>query len=216
MPSAVLLDDHQVVLDGLAVALERGGFEVLACSTRPSEALDEVRRHTPDLFVCDWWLGQEQAAAHVAEARRLSPTTRVAVLTGHEDGSVAAAALNAGANGFLVKDALRQDLVQQLLQVASGQLVLDARVSEHVLSPAKYRLTPREEAVVIAIAAGRTNREIAAELMLSAHTVKEHVGNVMRKLGTTSRAQTAVVAMTAGLVPPTQSPVRGGLAGGRR
>ncbi|MGH8998200.1 MAG: helix-turn-helix domain-containing protein, partial [Acidimicrobiia bacterium] len=106
----------------------------------------------------------------------------------------------AGAGGFLVKDTPVPELCRQLRAVVGGCLVLDQRVAGEVVRGRRPSLTPQERSVLALVAQGLTNREIGSRLYLSAHTVKEYLAKVMRRLGTHTRAQTVAKALQEGLI----------------
>jgi DNA-binding NarL/FixJ family response regulator len=196
--TVVLVDDHQIVLEGLGRLLSAGGFEVVAAIVDPDEALAAVRRFTPKLCVIDLRLGGTSGVSLTAAVRAASPSTAVAILTSFDDGAAAREAVEAGATGFLIKDLSRQDLCDQLRNVASGSLVIDRRVASAVMQPSPTQLTPRERSVLRLLADGKTNRAIAADLHVSPHTVKDHVSRLMRKLGASTRTELVAMGLRSG------------------
>jgi DNA-binding NarL/FixJ family response regulator len=196
--TVVLVDDHQVVLDGLERLLSAAGFDVLAAIVDPDEALAAVRRFEPTLCVIDLRLAGTSGVALTAAVRAASPATAVAILTSFDDGAAAREAVEAGATGFLIKDLARQDLCDQLRNVAAGSLVIDRRVASAVMQPSPTQLTPRERSVLRLLADGKTNRVIAAELNVSPHTVKDHVSRLMRKLGASTRTELVAMGLRSG------------------
>lgn len=201
--SVAVLDDHEVVLEGVRRALERYGVEVVAAETCVEPYLLAVQRLTPDVCLVDLRLGGELGGIDVIRrCLQVSPTSRVAVLTSNEDARTALAAVDAGALGYLLKDVSLDQLVQRLTSVQQGNLVLDERVAVGVLRPATARLSPQHTALLRCVADGLTNREIGAQLHLSPHTVKEYLSKVMRELGTRTRAETVAAALQQGLLVP--------------
>lgn len=196
--TVVLVDDHQVVLDGLERLLAGAGFEVVATALGPDGALKAVRRFRPALCVVDLRLGAASGVALTAEVRSSSPETAVAILTSFEDGAAARDAVEAGATGFLIKDLPSRELCDQLRNVAGGGLVIDRRVAPAVTRPAPRRLTPRERAVLRLVAEGKTNRAVANELHVSPHTVKDYVSRLMRKLGASTRTELVAIGLRTG------------------
>ena len=200
----VLLDDHDLVLAGLARTLDREGFHVVTATTRTEAFLAAVREHRPALCVLDLRLREGRSAIELLPTvRSSSPDSAIAILTSFEDGAAASAAIAAGATGYLIKDAERAEICRQLRSVAQGDLVIDRRVAAAVLGgttgPA---VTERERAILRLIGSGATNREIAAELHLSPHTIKDYVARLLRKLGCHSRAEALSVAIREGLIGP--------------
>jgi DNA-binding NarL/FixJ family response regulator len=196
--TAVLIDDHQLVLDGLTRALQRHGMEVLGAFLDAHSALQFLETRQVDLVITDLRLRGESGLAVVAEVHKRNPTTKIAMLTSFDDAIAAAAAVRAGATGFLLKDTLSGELGRQLRDVAEGNLLVDARVATAVLEP-RQLLSAQELVMLGLVAEGLTNREIGARLHLSHYTVKDHLTKAMRKLGTSTRAETVAKAVQQGL-----------------
>jgi two-component system response regulator DevR len=212
-PSVVLVDDHELVLDGLRRALERAGWTVSGAFTDPESALRHLASTAVDVVVVDLRLGRHSGLTVVEAVRALGVSTSVAVLTSYADSSAASEAIRAGARGFLLKDTGSAELVERLRAVAAGDVVVDGRVAQTLGAAAEEEvLTAQEVAIVGAVARGLTNRQIGAELYLSHYTVKEYLARVMRKLGTRRRAETVVRAVELGLLrdhgrpPPREGP----------
>ncbi|MCF7550721.1 response regulator transcription factor [Pseudonocardia sp. WMMC193] len=201
-PRAVLVDDHEIVLEGLERALVREGIPVLASFRDAESAQEFLRGSEVELCVVDLRLGAESGTDLVRAIRSLRPQTRVAVLTSFEDRAAVAAAVDAGATGYFLKDASSGELCEGLRRVAGGQLVIDARLVSAVLGDRPRPLTESDVAILRLVAEGLSNREIGARLHLSPHTVKEYLSRTMRKLGTRTRAETAARAAQEGLLPP--------------
>lgn len=202
--TVALLDDHGIVLEGLTRLLERSGFDVLAAEYDPDVFVRRVGALGPDLCIVDLRLARGRSGVDVTrEVLTVLPVTRVAILTSSEDGAMAAAAVRAGATGFVIKDASPANLVGRLAAVANGDMVLDGRIARNVVAPSTstgLTLTDRELHVLHLIAAGLTNQQIATEMNLSPHTIKEYVSRTMRKVDASSRAETVARAMAAGLL----------------
>jgi len=197
--SAVLVDDHQLVLEGLSRVLGRHGMKVVGAFLDSSSALGFLEANPVDFAVVDLRLGGESGVQVVRQIRALRPRTRIAVLTSYDDQAAAAAAVRAGATGFLLKTTLSGDLGRQLREVADGNLVIDARVAAAVFEPQQL-LNQTELTVLGLVAAGLTNREIGQRMHLSHYTVKDHLTKAMRKLGTSTRAETVAKAVQQGLL----------------
>ncbi|HEY2190872.1 MAG TPA: response regulator transcription factor [Actinomycetospora sp.] len=200
MPSVVLVDDHELVLDGLRRALERAGWTVSGAFTDPEPALRHLASTDVDVVVVDLSLGRHSGLTVVEAVRTLGSRASVAVLTSYADRSAASDALRAGARGFLLKDTGSAELVARLGAVAAGDVVVDGRVAQALGASEDGALTVQEIAILGAVARGLTNRQIGAELYLSHYTVKEYLARVMRKLGTRRRAETVVRAVELGLL----------------
>jgi DNA-binding NarL/FixJ family response regulator len=198
--SVVLIDDHQVVLEGLTRTLEREGMSVAGAFGDGDSAIAFLRTHPVDLVVVDLRLANRSGLAVVDAVHRAHPETKIAVLTSFEDRAAASAAVHAGASGFLIKDTPIDELARRLWGVATGTLVIDARVAGAVLRPEQRLLSGHELSILELVAEGMTNREIGARLHLSHYTVKDYLTRIMRKLGTRSRAETVARAVHQGLL----------------
>lgn len=211
--TAVLVDDHQLVLEGLGNALRRRGIAVTGSFLDGQSAMHYLDRHMADLLVVDLRLGSGSGIAVVAEARRIQPQLKIAVLTSFDDACAAAEAVRTGATGYLLKDTPSDELGTQLHAVADGHLVLDSRVVSAVFEPARL-LSEQELTVLDLVAEGLTNKEIGARMHLSHYTIKDYLRKAMRKLGTSTRAETVIMAVQQGLLSPTPGPWRTGGSGG--
>jgi two-component system response regulator DevR len=198
--TAVLVDDHQLVLDGLSQVLHKQGVTVLRTFLKGQFAVDFLDSRAVDLLVVDLRLPDVSGLSVVREVHRRHPRTKIAMLTSSDDLGAAAAAVRAGATGYFLKDTLPAGLGRQLRDVAEGNLVIDSRVAAAVLRPQEL-LTKQELAVLDLVADGLTNREIGARLHLSHHTIKDHLTKTMRKLGTSTRAETVAKAAARNLLP---------------
>jgi DNA-binding NarL/FixJ family response regulator len=197
-----LLDDHEMVLDGLTRTLELAGVEVLVACTSAQEFIDKVRGCLPMVCVIDLRLGDTMSGLDVIpRVLEASPRSRVAILTSSEDGRLAARAITAGATGFIVKDASTAVLSVRLRAVADGDVTIDNRVADSVLRPERaVTLSKKEVEMLRMVADGLTNQQIATRLSLSVYTIKEYLSKTMRKLDTRSRAETVARAISDGLL----------------
>jgi DNA-binding NarL/FixJ family response regulator len=199
-PSVVLIDDHELMLDGLRRALERDGWTVSGAFTDPEQALRYLAVTPVDVVVVDLRIGRHSGLTVLEAVRALGLSASVAVLTSYADSTAASEALRAGARGFLLKDTGSAELVDRLRAVAAGDVVIDGRVAPTLGSAREEVLTAQEIAILGAVARGLTNRQVGAELYLSHYTVKEYLARIMRKLGTRRRAETVVRAVELGLL----------------
>ncbi|NMI00560.1 response regulator transcription factor [Pseudonocardia acidicola] len=207
--SAVLVDDHEIVLEGLERALSREAIDVVAAFRDDASTLrflgDGSRTAAQvDLAVVDLRLGGRSGVDLVKEILRVRPDIQIAMLTSFEDRAAAMAAVRAGARGFFLKDSLCGELCAGLRRVADGHLVIDARLAAAVLHKEPNQFTIRELAILRLVAEGLSNRQIGDELHLSRYTVKEYLSRTMRKLGTGTRAETVLRAAREGLLPRDQ------------
>lgn len=205
MTTVLLLDDHDIVLEGLQRALGRVGFDVVAATTDPTDAVEQARVHKPDLCLIDLRLQDGLGTEVIPSLLAAHPPTRVVMLTSFDDGKAAREALAAGASGFLLKDTSSDELGRQLLSIAGGATVIDDRVSEAVFRPPTARLTERQIAILRLVATGATNSEVARELHLSPHTVKDHLAQIMRSLDARTRAEAVARGIAEGLLAPERS-----------
>ena len=205
MPIRLLIvDDHELAREGLKSAFVRGGMDVVAAAADGAEALRMIGEHQPDLVVLDIRLGEGMDGLGVArEISRLDDAPKIMMLTMHDDPDYVRAALDAGAAGYVLKDASLDDLCDAARQVMSGGTAIPAALLSSLLSRperrnddelALGRLTPRERAVLDHVAEGMTNKAIARALSISPATVKAHVERLIAKLGVADRTQAAVLA----------------------
>ena len=204
--SVVVIDSQPVVLEGLERILGRAGMTVVGAFADPAEANEYLlggprhNREHVDLVVVEVRAGRPAGLDLIAALQAGRPQVQVAVLTGAEDGSVAANAIRAGARGFLLKDAASSELCGSLRSIAEGNLIVDSRMARAVLDPALPPLSANQLAIVKLIAQGLTNRQIGARLHLSEHTIRSYLSRTMRTLGTSSRAETVVRLSHAGWI----------------
>jgi len=179
----LVVDDHDVVQWGFRLLLEKQSWveRCLAASTG-GEAVDICGRLRPEVALVDMLLGGESGAEVCEEIRKVSPETRVLLISGA--GVISPnVARSAGASGFISKDWSAVDVVKAVRMVALGTEVF----ADH--APLDSPLSEREQEVLSLIATGSTNKEIASRLHLSPHTVKEHTSAIYRKLGVRNRAE---------------------------
>ena len=203
MPIRVLLvDDHALVRLGFRRLLEDDPeISVVADATDGAEALELALRHKPDVVVMDYALPVQNGAMATQAIRQRLPDTRVLMLSMHAEPSYVENARAAGAGGYLLKNALDLELVAAVKAVHSGEWVQDPRLSASAAETSgRRRLSKRELEVLQQIVAGLSNKEIAAELNLSVHTVAVHRANIMDALQIRNTAELVVYAIRHGLV----------------
>jgi two-component system response regulator DesR len=191
----LVVDDHDVVHWGLRLMLgEQPWVERCLSARNGAEALEHARRWEPHVALVDLFVGEE-SGAQICEALRLHvPATRVLLISGA--GRISPnAARAAGASGFVSKDLPAPDLARAVRDVGYGRTVFPPSAEQRA-----PLLTQREQEVLDLIALGATNREIAAQLYLSPHTVKEHSSSLYRKLEARNRAEAVVRAQRLGLL----------------
>ena len=192
----LVVDDHDVVHWGFRLLLTQQPWVERCVSARTGdEAVEMCKRYDPHVALVDLFLAGDSGADVCETLRREWPSTRVLLLSGAGRIS-ASAAQAAGASGFVSKDWDAEDVVRAVRMVAKGMTVFEPQPE----SPSAVPLSEREREVLDLIAGGSTNREIAARLFLSPHTVKEHTSAVYRKLGVRNRAEAVKRAQHLGLL----------------
>lgn len=215
----VIVDDQPLVRSGIAFIIStEPGLHVVSEASNGELGLVTVRDHDPDVVLMDVRMPVMDG---ITATRQLhdSGGPPVLVLTTFEDDDVLWGALQAGAAGFMLKDAPADDLIAAIRAVAGGGAWLDPRVTPRVLDAVRDTkrvagaairgledLSEREREVLTLIASGSSNVEIAESLYLSERTVKGHVGNIFAKLGARDRAAAIILAFEAGLVEPKSTP----------
>lgn len=198
----VVADDHPIVRDGLVGMFAREpGVDVVAEASGGREAVVVVGEVQPDVVVMDLRMPGGDGVEAIRELKRQGSAARILVLTTYDTDHDILAAVQAGADGYLLKDAPRADLVRAVRDVAAGRPVLTARALEALTSRRRdVALTRRELDVLRLVAAGGTNRTVAEELMVSEATVKTHLVHAYEKLGVSDRAAAVRVAYERGLL----------------
>ena len=199
----LVVDDHEVVRQGLVALLDRrDGFEVVAQAGTVAEAVAAAARFEPDLVVMDVRLPDGSGIEACREIRSARPETRVIMLTSYPDEEAVLSAIIAGAAGYLLKQIRGRDLVSALESVGRGESLLDPAVTERVLQRVRAAatggaadeladLTQQERKILMLVAEGKTNKEIAADVFLSDKTVKNYVSSILSKLNLQRRTQAA-------------------------
>ena len=205
----IVVDDHEVVREGLRMILseERETIEIVGEARDGEEAIRLVQRLRPDVALMDLMMPRLDGIAVTERLRASGAATRVLILTTHADDDRIVDAIRAGAIGYLLKDALRAQLVQAIHAAARGLPTLDPRAQERLMrqvaappTPSAFAgLTSRELDVLRLIVRGYGNKQIAAALDLSVGTVKGYVSAMLPKLGVGDRTQAALFAVRHGL-----------------
>lgn len=201
----LIVDDHPVVRDGLRGMFRSDPcFEVLGEAADGVEALALVERLDPDVVLMDLRMPGGNGVDAIAELNRRGSRARVLVLTTYDTDSDTIPAIEAGATGYLLKDAPRDELFSAVRAAAQGRTVLSPAVASRLVSrvraPGNESLSTREREVLALVAKGTSNRAIAVELFISEATVKTHLTHVYGKLGVKDRAAAVATAYSRGIL----------------
>jgi DNA-binding NarL/FixJ family response regulator len=201
----VIADDHPMVRSGLQQMLETvGDIEVVAEAATGTEAVRAAGRHVPDVVLMDLRMPDLDGVRATAEIRRRHPEVHVLVVTTYDTDADILAAVDAGATGYLLKDARRDELHAAVRAAARGETTLAPKVASRVLDQVRgadpTALTRREIDVLQLVAAGRRNRDIARQLHIGEATVKSHLLHIYDKLGVDDRTHAVTVALERGIL----------------
>lgn len=200
----MLVDDHNLVRAGMAALLNQDGeFEVVAEATNGVEALKKIKSVACDLLIVDLAMPRLGGIDVIADIRRKNQKIKILVLSMYDDAQFVARAMKAGANGFLLKDALDEDLFWAVESVFNGNEFISELIDKDALREFTFddcELTSREKEVLHLIAEGKTNSDIARVLSISPHTVTRHRANLMKKLNVHNRVELVSVANSRGLI----------------
>lgn len=217
MIRVLLADDQALIRMGFRMVLDaEADIEVVGEAADGAAAITQAKALNPDVVLMDIRMPGVNGIEATAEITR-TLDTKVLILTTFDLDEYAFGGLRAGASGFLLKDTHPAELIEAIRTVASGEAVVSPRITRRMLEmfagqlpsgtatsgqvdPRIASLTPRETEILRLVARGMSNAEIAAELVVSATTVKTHVGSVLAKLGVRDRVQAVVVAYETGLV----------------
>jgi DNA-binding NarL/FixJ family response regulator len=198
----LIADDHVTVLEGLAAIIGRQtDMKVVAQAANGREAVDLWQKHRPDVTLLDLRMPALDGVGVIDEIRRQQATARIVVLTTFDSDNEIAGAIKAGAKGYLLKDARREELLDCIRRVNSGETcvppALAAKLAESMSSES---LTGRELDVLNLLADGKSNKEIGSQLFITETTVKSHLRSIFSKLNVLSRTEAITTASRRGLV----------------
>ena len=206
----VLADDHAVVRKGTREFLESDAcLHVVAEASDGDQALVLALQHSPDVLVLDIQMPGKSGIEVTRLARAQKLRCGILIVTAFDDAPYVKSALQAGANGYILKTAEPEELIQAVHEVREGQLVLDKHLKLPFMAAAssnpmtrmeREMLTPREVEVLQLIARGLTNKAIGAELEISDRTVQGHIANIFEKLSAESRTDAVMIALRAGWI----------------
>jgi len=217
MTTIVLADDHHVVRQGLRVLLEaEPDFRIIGEAADGLEAAQLIERLHPDVLVLDLMMPGLSGLEVTRQVAQRSPHTRVIILSMYANEAYVVEALTHGAAGYVLKKSTASDLARAVREVSLGRRYLSPPLTEDDIttylqkagesSPDSYELlTSREREVLHLIAGGRTNAEIAAQLVISSRTVETHRANLMRKLELRTQADLIRYALRREILPPEDS-----------
>ena len=198
----MIVDDHPVVREGLAAIVNRQADMVVAAEAGDGrKAVDLFRKHIPDVTLMDLRLPVMSGVEAITAIRKESPSARIIVLTTYDGDEDIYRALQAGAQGYLLKDMFREELVEAIRAVHSGLRRIPTSVAAKLADRmGASELTARELEVLKLMARGKSNRELASDLAITEGTVKGHVNNILSKLGVSDRTQAVTTALQRGIV----------------
>ena len=196
------VDDHQLLREGIAAVLEsQEDMTLVGEASNGREAVESFRRQRPDITLMDLRMPDMSGIEAIIAIRAEFPNARIIVLTTYTGDAQAAAALKAGASGYLLKNSVRKELIETIRAVHSGKRRVPPEIAtgiaEHVADDA---LSAREIEVLRAVASGKSNKLIAVELEISEGTVKTHMKSILPKLDATDRTHAVMIALKRGIL----------------
>ena len=196
------VDDHQLIRQGIAGLIgDEPGMTVVAEAANGREAIDQFRRHRPDVTLMDLQMPELNGIEAMTAIRAEFPEARIIVLTTYTGDVQVLRAIKAGASGYLLKSTLVNEMLAAIRAVHAGRKALSAEVSFDLADhSAQEALSPLEVRVLRLIANGHTNKEIAAKLSVTEEAVKSQVRNILSKLGTDDRTHAAVIGLRRGII----------------
>jgi DNA-binding NarL/FixJ family response regulator len=199
----LLADDHAVVLEGLAALIGREpDLLIVGQASNGLDAVDLWRTHRPDVALVDLRMPGLDGIGVITEIRRLDAAARVLVLTTYDTVEEIYQAIRAGARGYLLKDARRDELLNAIRRVHAGETEVSSGLAAKLaLRATDDPLTQRERAVLALLADGKSNRDIGSEMHIEESTVKSHLKTIFGKLHVVSRTEAVSVAIRRGLLP---------------
>jgi DNA-binding NarL/FixJ family response regulator len=196
------VDDHPLIREGIAAILEaEPDMKLVGEATNGRDAIEGFRRHQPDVTLMDLRMPDVGGLEAIARIRSEFSDARIIVLTSYAGDAQAIGALNAGASGYLLKNMLRRDMLDAIRAVHAGMQCIPAQIAREIEEHASDDvLTARELDVLKRVAAGRSNKAIAAELQISNSTVKAHLKAILSKLDADGRTHGVMIAVKRGII----------------
>jgi two-component system NarL family response regulator len=198
----LIADDHVTVREGLAAIIGRqADMSVVGEASTGREAVDLWRRLSPDVMLLDLRMPVMDGVGAITDIRQLQPNARIIVLTTFDTDNDISRAVRAGAKGYLLKDAQREDLLDCIRKVHAGEICIPpSLIARLAAGMSSENLTARELEVLLLLAAGSSNKEISSKLFISETTVKSHMRGIFTKLNALSRTEAVAIATRRGLV----------------
>jgi DNA-binding NarL/FixJ family response regulator len=196
------VDDHLLLREGIAAVIEdQPDMTLVGHAANGREAIEIFRQHRPDVTLMDLLMPDMSGIKAIAAIRAEFPSARIIVLTTYTGDVQAVEALKAGASGYLLKNMLRKELLETIRAIHSGKRHVPAEIAmdiaEHAVDDA---LTEREVEVLKRVAAGKSNKLIAAELAISESTIKAHMKSILPKLDASGRTHAVMIALKRGIL----------------
>ncbi|MFQ5587470.1 MAG: response regulator [Nitrospiria bacterium] len=211
----LIADDHQVVREGLGAILKtKAGIDLVGEATNGLEAIDMANALHPDVILMDISMPKMNGIQATEIIKKSSPKTGIVALTMHDDDATILELVQAGIDGYLLKDADSAEIAKAVLTVHRGESVIDPHITKKILGELtqknplrrarraenKYHLSHREIEVLQLVARGKSNKEIANDLDLSEKTVKNHLRNIFLKMDVDDRTKAAIQGIQEGLI----------------
>ncbi len=208
----MIVDDHPIVREGLAAILRRDDFEIIGEAADGRTAVKRALNLKPDLILMDLRMPEMGGVEAMEKIRAADPNIKFLVLTTYDTDEMIVGALEAGASGYLLKDAPREELFTAIRTVARGEALLQPSVAARLLqrmtsakgkpatTPPEEELSAREVEVLQLVARGQANKEIAARLNITEATVKTHLAHIFQKLAVNDRTEAVTVALQRGII----------------
>jgi DNA-binding NarL/FixJ family response regulator len=206
----MIVDDQQIIREGLAGILSRvEDFVLVGTAENGAEAVRLAPKLNPDLILMDLRMPVLNGVEAIRQIRKLCPKTKFIVLTVYDNDEYIFEGIKVGAKAYLMKDISREELIAVMRSVYQGQAVLQPEITSMLLDrfadlssghSTSNRLTDRELDVLYWVARGASNKEVAAKLLISEHTIKSHIANIFAKLEVTGRAEAVARAIQRGII----------------
>ncbi len=205
----LIVDDHTVVRDGLqALITAEPGMQVVGSAADGVEAVSMARELKPDVILLDLVMPRMDGVQTILEIKKDNPEARILVLTSFAENHQVFSAIKSGAMGYLMKDTSSEELIQAIRDTYNYQPAMQPKIARQLMQDiqsqdskpgSEMTLTEREIEILQLVALGKTNQEIADDLVLSERTVRTHITNILAKLGLSNRTQAALYALREGI-----------------